>query len=717
MNSLKDSHPDIKEFILAKSIEEDFIEILTDAGVSYEDARDTVAYQNTNLSVRVTDKFMEAVENDEEWPTFPIHNLEMEMPIYKARELFDYIAVGTHKCGDPGLQFHDTINKMHTCPGSGPINASNPCSEYMFIDDSSCNLASHNLIQYVKKDGSFDINAFTKAVGVFTWAQDLLYKFSSYPEKKIAENSENFRPLGMGYANLGAFLMREGIPYDSDEARGLAGAISSLMTATVYEASAKMAAKLGPFKEFEKNKESMFKVLEMHKGATEKINAETIPEKYRNIRKEALKRWRSAIRLGKQYGFRNAQATVLAPTGTISFLMDCDTTGIEPDLALVKHKLLAGGGLLKIVNESVAPALEKLGYNPEQIEDIRFYIRGHEKAEGAPHLNERYYKQIDESDNKKETLNELGYDEGQIDEILCFIDGYDTIEGAPHIRQEHLPVFDCSFKARRGKRSLSARSHVKMMASVQPFLSGAISKTVNLNKDVTVEEIKELYKEAHRLGLKAIAMYRDGTKRGQPVTAGKGLEGKVWRHKPVRRRLPETRQSITHKFSVAGHEGYLTVGLYEDESPGELFITMAKEGSTVGGLMDVIGTQTSIALQYGVPLKDLASKFRHMRFEPAGMTSDKSIPFAKSLIDYIFTWLQYKFIGRDKPSNRPQPGLGNDISSSEEKSRGGKDDGKETKSEGKTCIKCGNIFEPTHCGDLCPHCNTPDYAGCEGGPV
>ncbi len=719
MNSLKDNHPDIKEFIEVKSIEEQKIRILYAAGLSYEHARDTVDYQNTNLSIRISDAFMKAVENNEDWQTFPIHNLDVKMPSYNARELFRSICRGTHICGDPGIQFHDTINRWHTCPESGPINASNPCSEYMFIDDSSCNLASHRLTKYQRADGSFDVLNFTKAVEVFIIGQDILYQFSSFPEKKIAENSYRFRPLGMGFADLGAFLMREGIQYDSNEARTIASSIASLMTATGYEASAKIAQKIGAFEEFEKNREPMLNVIGMHEQATENIDSTHLPEKYQEIKKEASKRWKNAIRLGKKYGFRNAQTTVLAPTGTISFLMDCDTTGIEPDIALVKYKKLAGGGLLKIVNQSVGPALKKLGYDEGQITDIEKYIGGYKTCRGAPYLKEGHYELFNQSEDKKreETLENLDYDKTQIENILLFIDGHDTIEGAPHIKQEHLPVFDCSFKPRKGKRSILPMGHVKMMAAVQPFLSGAISKTVNMNRESSVDEIEAVYKQAYKLGLKAIAIYRDGTKRGQPVTTG-GLEGELWTHKPVRRRLPETRKSITHKFSVAAHEGYLTVGLYEDRTPGELFITMAKEGSTVGGLMDVIGTCTSMALQYGVPLTALANKFRHMRFEPAGMTSNKKIPFAKSLVDYIFTWMEWKFIEGSKPNDLPKE-LENAPLTLENaninKKESMKDDG--SRQEGKVCFNCATIFEATHCGDVCPNCNTPDFSGCEGGVV
>ncbi len=734
MDSLRDRHPDIKEFIEAKTLEETKLRILVGAGLSYDDARDTTQYQNTNLSVRVSDEFMRAVKEDSEWQTVPIHNHEMadKMPSYKAKELFRGIAEGAWDCGDPGIQFHDTINRWHTCPNSGPINASNPCSEYMFLDDSSCNLASHNLVKYQREDGSFDTEKFTKSIQVFARAQDVLYKMSSFPEKPVAENSEKYRPLGMGFANLGALLMREGIPYDSDEARNLAAAITSLMTASVYEESARMAQRLGAFAEFEKNKEPMLNVIEMHRDASLQIDEENIPDKFKNIKEEARRRWESALRLGKKYGFRNAQATVLAPTGTISFMMDCDTTGVEPDLALVKYKNLAGGGLLKIVNQSVEPGLRNLGYEAREIEDIKMYIQGHRTPEGAPHLKEQHYQHFENTnddtkvDEKKETLKKLDYKEEEIEEIITHIYGHDIIEGAPHLKDADLPVFDCSLKAKRGKRFIKPMGHVKMMAAVQPFLSGAISKTVNVGKETTVDEIEGIYRDAHQMGLKAIAIYRDGTKTGQPLSTEQGLEGKVWKHEPLRRRLPDTRQSLTHKFSVSGHEGYLTVGLYEDKTPGELFITMAKEGSTVGGLMDVIGTCTSMALQYGVPLDSLVDKFRHARFEPSGMTSNKEIPFARSIVDYIFTWMKHTFVGKDPENGREVLGLGNgspilEKSGGEGVKKMQTKEGKKKKpkptGDGKTCLVCGNIFEPTHCGDTCPTCQTPDFTGCEGGPV
>jgi ribonucleoside-diphosphate reductase alpha chain len=518
------------------------------------------------------------------------------------------IAEGTRICGDPGIQYHSTINRWHTCPASGPINASNPCSEYMFIDDSACNLASLNLMKFRKEDGSFDVDSFKKAVRIFIIAQEILVDNGSYPDKSIAVNSHLFRPLGLGYANLGSLIMSEALAYDSDQARALAAAVSAIMTGAAYTASAEIASIKEPFEEFDKNRDVMLNVINMHRQHACDIPESTCPHYLRNAAKDA---WDEAFDAGSKMSLRNAQVTVLAPTGTIGFMMDCDTTGIEPDIALVKYKLLAGGGLLKLVNRTVPMALERLGYSVNEIKSICDYVDNNENIEGAEELN-----------------------------------------------PEHLPIFDCAFKPRNGKRHIHYMAHLKMMAAVQPFISGAISKTINMPKESTMEDIIAAYMAGWKLGLKAVAIYRDGSKKLQPVATKKHSQAQSKAEapapaRPFRRRLPDTRQSITHKFSVAGHEGYLTVGLYEDGQPGELFITMAKEGSTVGGLMDVIGTCTSMALQYGVPLITLVDKFRHARFEPSGMTSNKDIPFAKSLIDYIFCWLGCQFIPGYADQNIP----------------------------------------------------------------
>ncbi len=612
MQSLKVDHPDIKDFITCKTIEEKKAWALIEAGYSGEhnsEAYESVMFQNSNLSVRITDEFLQAVEKDDSWTTYAV-TTGKKLGKHSARELMQLIAEGTRICGDPGVQYHSTINRWHTCPNSGPINASNPCSEYMFVDDSACNLASLNLMKFRREDGSFDVQAFKKAVRLFIIAQEILVDNGSYPDKAITVNSHRFRPLGLGFANLGSLIMSLALPYDSDQARSLASAVSAIMTGAAYAASAEIAQLKGPFKEFEKNKEPMLKVINMHRQHAHDLPETHCPDYLRDAAKDA---WDEAVDAGAKIGFRNAQVTVLAPTGTIGFMMDCDTTGVEPDIALIKYKLLAGGGMLKLVNKTLPMALERLGYSPEDIKAICDYTDEHE-----------------------------------------------TIEGAPKLVQDHLPIFDCAFKPRNGKRFIHYMAHLKMMAAVQPFISGAISKTINMPKESTTEEILAAYMEGWKLGLKAVAIYRDGSKRLQPVSTDKHKDEKAKKGaetapagRPFRKRLPDTRHSITHKFSVAGHEGYLTVGLYEDGQPGELFITMAKEGSTVGGLMDVIGTCTSMALQYGVPLITLVDKFRHARFEPSGMTSNRDIPFAKSLIDYIFCWLGCQFIPGYADKNLP----------------------------------------------------------------
>jgi len=617
MQSLKVDHPDIREFITAKTEEEKKAWTLIDAGYNGEynnEAYGSVMFQNSNFSVRVSDEFMEAVQKDAEWATFSVTTGE-QIGEHSASELMQLIAEGTRVCGDPGVQYHSTINRWHTCPNSGPINASNPCSEYMFIDDSACNLASLNLMKFRTEDGSFDVESFKRAIRIFIIAQEILVDNGSYPDKPIAVNSHLFRPLGLGYANLGSLAMSFAYAYDSDQARALAAAISAILTGTAYTVSAELASVKGPFEEYPRNAEAMLNVMSMHRQHAYDIPEFHCPDYLRNAAKDA---WDHAFDDGTKMGFRNAQATVLAPTGTIGFMMDCSTTGIEPDIALVKYKLLAGGGMLKLVNTTVPMALERLGYSVEDIKDICDYV-----------------------------------------------DENETIESAPGLNPDHLPIFDCAFKPRNGRRFIHYMAHLRMMAAVQTFISGAISKTINMPKETTTEEIAAAYMEGWKLGLKAVAVYRDGSKRLQPVSTDKHKETKAaaaeaaQSSRPFRKRLPDTRKSITHKFSVAGHEGYLTVGLYEDGQPGELFITMAKEGSTVGGLMDVIGTCTSMALQYGVPLITLVDKFRHARFEPAGMTSNRDIPFAKSLIDYIFCWLGCQFIPgyaeRNTPNRAPAP--------------------------------------------------------------
>ncbi len=594
------SHPDIIDFIHSKAEEEKKAWALIDAG--YDGgfnvpggAYDSIAYQNANHSVRVSDEFMRAVFNNEKWITHSVMG-KKPMDTYDAKYLMKEIADAAWLCGDPGLQFDTTINKWHTCPNTAPINASNPCSEYMFLDDSACNLASLNLMKFRNEDGEFNVTNFCHAVNISILAQEIIVGNAGYPTIAIEKNSLEYRPLGLGYANLGALLMARGLPYDSDEGRAYASAITALMTGQAYKQSALISKETGAFKGFASNREPMLRVIKMHG-----LEADHIPDRYvpSDLLNAARKVWDDAYIIGKEYGFRNAQTTVLAPTGTIGFMMDCDTTGIEPDIALVKYKKLVGGGYMKIVNNTITEALARLHYDEEQIE-----------------------------------------------QILLYLEKTDTIENAPHLREEHLPIFDCAFKPAEGTRSIEYMGHIKMMAAAQPFISGAISKTVNMPTDTTVEDILRAYTESWRLGLKALAIYRDGCKRTQPLNTSSVTNG-AKKFKAVRHRLQDERAAITHKFSVAGHEGYITVGLYEDGQPGELFITMSKEGSTISGLMDAFATSVSMALQYGVPLRVLVDKFSHMRFEPSGFTNNKDIPIAKSVCDYIFRWLGNKFVPKD----------------------------------------------------------------------
>jgi ribonucleoside-diphosphate reductase alpha chain len=632
MNTLKDTHPDIEEFIMAKQKEEKKAWALIEQGYdgSYNgEAYGSIMYQNENLSVRASDEFMKAAVEDRDYWTKTVREGK---PCEKkqAKQLLRSIAEGTWICGDPGMQFDDTIHGWHTCKGTDRQHSTNPCSEYLFLNNTACNLASLNLMKFKKADGSFDVARFRAAVRVFIIAQEILVDNASYPTAPIAENSHIFRTLGLGYANLGSLIMSYGKGYDSNEGRGLAGAITSLMTGTAYEVSAEIAAATGPFPGYHNsrcagvekplapdNVAPMLEVIERHLKACAEIDS-TAPA---SIRTAAVKSWENALARGTEHGYRNAQVTVLAPTGTIGFLMDCDTTGIEPDIALVKYKLLAGGGMLKIVNQTVPGALKELGYNA-----------------------------------------------AQVTEIVDFIDKNDTIEGAPHITEAHQAVFDCAFRPAKGERSLHYRAHIRMMAAAQPFLSGAISKTVNLPNSATVEDIMQTYVEAWKLGLKAVAIYRDGSKRSAPLNVKKNKDmgtvekatpapvapAPVMQAKPVRRRMGDTRVSITHKFDIAGHEGYLTVGLFDDnKSPGELFITMAKEGSTIGGLMDTIGTLVSLSLQYGVPIEALVKKFSHVHYEPSGFTKNPDIRIAKSITDYIFRWLGIQFIPGYREATNP----------------------------------------------------------------
>ena len=595
-------HPDIEEFIKCKVEEEKKAWALIEAG--YDSSLDGPAYgsvffQNANNSVRVSDEFMQAVQEDREWRTRYVTNGEV-CETYRALDMLRMIAESTYFCGDPGMQYDTTINDWHTCSNTGRINASNPCSEYMHLDNSACNLASLNLLKYLRDDGVFDTEAFRRAVDIMILAQDILVDNSSYPTAEITANAHTFRELGLGYANLGALLMSLGLPYDSDAGRSYAAAVTALMSGEGYLQSSRIAAATQPFAGYEVNRQPMLRVLNKHRSHAYKISPSHVPLDLLTAAREA---WDLACGEAEKNGVKNSQISVLAPTGTIAFMMDCDTTGVEPDIALIKYKKLVGGGLLKIVNNTVPRALKRLGYDAKQIEEIYEYIKEHE-----------------------------------------------TIEGAPHVRDEDLAVFDCAFKPKNGSRTIHFMGHVRMMGAVQPFISGAISKTINMPTDTTVDEIMQAYMESWKLGLKAVAIYRDGSKRTQPLNTSKDKEAKktaTAESRPLRRKLPDERRSITHKFDIAGHEGYITAGMYEDGQPGEIFITMSKEGSTISGLMDSFATAVSMALQYGVPLRVLVDKFSHMRFEPSGFTKNPDIPMAKSIMDYIFRWLATKFLDGD----------------------------------------------------------------------
>src|SRR5215217_2557425 len=608
---LNADHPDILEFVRCKANEEKKAWALIEAGYDPSfngEAYSSVFFQNSNNSVRVTDDFMKAVVTDGPWQTRTVREGQ-PLETLRARDVFREIAEAAHLCGDPGMQFDTTVNHWHTCSGTARINASNPCSEYMFLDDSACNLASLNLMHFRDIAGDFDVPAFKHAVDVLLLAQEIIVGFSRYPTERIGKNSHDYRPLGLGFANLGALLMASGLPYDSDAGRNYAAAITSLMCGEAYAMSARIAERMGAFSGYAKNAEPFLGVIRKHRKAAYNVKPEGVDATLFTAQKQA---WDEALALGSDHGFRNSQVTVLAPTGTIGFMMDCDTTGIEPDIALIKYKKLVGGGMLKIVNNTVPQALEKLGYPQTQVQDI-----------------------------------------------VSYLDKNDTIEGAPHLKPEHLSVFDCAFKPAKGSRSIHWMGHIQMMEACQPFLSGAISKTVNMPSDSTVEDIEKAYMESWKLGLKAVAVYRDGCKRTQPLNTSKetvkdtrkaaaaaAVVEPAVKPEPraVRRRLPDERRSITHKFSIGGHEGYLTVGMYEDGTPGELFIVMAKEGSVVSGLMDSFATSISLALQYGVPLKVMVDKLSHTRFEPSGFTGNPAIPIAKSITDYIFRWLELKFL-------------------------------------------------------------------------
>ena len=605
-------HPDIADFIKCKEVEERKAWALIDAGYAGSfnvvgGAYDSIAYQNANHSVRVSDGFMKSVLSDGEWST-RARITGQPMDTYKARDLMKMMADSAWVCGDPGVQYDTTINDWHTCSNTARINASNPCSEYMFLDDTACNLASLNLMRFYDADTDFDVASFRHCCEVVISAMEIIVGKASYPTPRIGENSHKFRPLGIGYANLGAILMARGVPYDSDAGRDYAAAITSLMSGASYAQSARLAEAMGPFAEFETNRQPMLRVMRKHREAIKRIDAAHAPMELLQAAKQS---WDDVLELGDRHGLRNSQISVLAPTGTIAFMMDCDTTGVEPDIALVKYKKLVGGGMIKIVNNTVPIALKRLGYDKEEIRAI--------------------VEHIDETD---------------------------TIENAPFLKEEHLPVFDCAFKAAQGSRTIHYSGHLKMLGAVQPYISGAISKTINMPEDSTPEDIMQAYIEGWQMGLKAVAIYRDNCKRSQPLSTKKKDEvaalqtaqapaAPAAERRAVRRKLSDERRAITHKFSINEHEGYLTVGLYEDGQPGEIFLVMAKEGSTISGLMDSLATSISIALQYGVPLQTLVDKFSHTRFEPSGFTKNPEIPIAKSITDYIFRWLASKFLSRE----------------------------------------------------------------------
>ena len=608
---LNADHPDIERFIRCKWDEERKAWILVDAGYDSTidgEAYSSVYFQNANNSVRATDEFMQAVLEDKPWDLRGVASGET-MQTVRAQDLMRLIAEATWHCGDPGMQFDTTINRWHTCPNTGRINASNPCSEYMHLDDSACNLASLNLMRFMDDNGHFHASDVRAAVRTVTLAMDIIVDNSSYPVQKVGETARAYRQLGLGYANLGAMLMSLGIPYDSDTGRAYAATVTALLCGEAYRTSCEIAGVKGPYAGYAKNREPQLKVIRMHRDALVSVDDRLVPEEMFSA---AAHVWDEALRLGTAHGVRNSQVTVLAPTGTIGFMMDCDTTGVEPDIALVKYKKLVGGGLMKIVNQSVPRAMKRLGYSEEEVKAI------------CQHLDKE-----------------------------------ETVEGAPGLKPEHLPVFDCAFKALKGTRTIHYMGHVRMMGAVQPFISGAISKTVNVPTEITVEEISQAYLEAWKAGVKAIAIYRDGSKRVQPLSTGKGKDAVkeavktaaalsaseiAKGHTVQRKYLPDERHAVTHKFSIAGHDGYVTVGLYENGKPGEIFIVMSKEGTVISGLLDAFATAISLALQYGVPLEALVKKFSHMRFEPAGITSNPKIRFAQSILDYVFRWMSLKFM-------------------------------------------------------------------------
>ncbi|MBW2313372.1 MAG: vitamin B12-dependent ribonucleotide reductase [Deltaproteobacteria bacterium] len=669
------THPDIREFIHCKADEEKKAWALIDAGYDggfnvVGGAYDSIFYQNANHSVRVTDTFMQAAEREDRWQTRAVTDGSV-VDEFAAQDLLCEMAEAAHLCGDPGIQYDTTINRWNPCKNTGRINSSNPCSEYMFLDDTACNLASLNLMEFLREDGSFDVEAYRHAIAITIVAMEIIVPHADYPTERIEKNSHLYRPLGLGYANLGALLMAFGLPYDSDEGRNVSAALTSIMCGQAYATSAQLAEAMGPFPKYRENEDSFLDVIRMHKDAAQSVPMEGVPEE---LYAGSLDAWSLALELGQAHGYKNAQATVLAPTGTIAFMMDCDTTGVEPDIALVKYKKLVGGGMLKIVNGTVPMALRN-----------------------------------------------LGYDAAQITEIIGYVDEQETIEGAPGLREEDLAVFDCAFRAPNGARSIHYMGHIRMMGAVQPFLSGAISKTVNLPEDATVEDITQVYVDGWQQGLKALAVYRDGCKRSQPLNAGKTEDNviPIDSARPVRRKLPDERQATTHKFSIAGHEGYLTVGMYDDGKPGEIFLKMAKEGSTVSGLMDTIATMTSISLQYGVPLKALVDKFSHTRFEPSGFTGNRQIPIAKSVMDYVFRYLGNRFLADEtiapdeQEADAEASGLEAARAVAVAGGRGRDGDSSYVmvnQADAPSCMDCGSIMIRNGACYKCPNCGST--SGC-----
>lgn len=709
MVMLNIDHPDVVDFIDCKALEEKKAWALIDAGYDggfnvVGGAYDSVSYQNANHSVRVSDDFMLAVQRGGEWTTRAVTDGRL-IDTYNARDLMRKMADAAWICGDPGIQYDTTINDWHTCPNTSKINGSNPCSEYMFLDDSACNLASLNLRKFQDTKGDFHAESFAHAVRTTITAMEIIVDNSSYPTEKIGQNSWDYRPLGLGYANLGALLMSRGLPYDSVPGRAYAAAITALMCGEAYRQSAKISGEAtGPFNGYPANAEPFVRVMKKHRASVDKIDAALVPYDLMQAARDA---WDDAIATGEKAGFRNGQATVLAPTGTIAFLMDCDTTGVEPDIALVKYKRLVGGGLLKIVNNTVPEALAKLGYA-----------------------------------------------QNEADEIIAHINKMDTIEGAPHLRDEHLPVFDCAFRSATGSRSIHYMGHIRMMSAVQPFLSGAISKTVNLPTECSVEDIEDAYMQAWKLGLKAIAVYRDGCKRTQPLSTNmkqatsngraaaevvdalaalapderKMVEAmRAMKQRPagppmaVRHKLPDERSSFTHKFSIGGHEGYITVGMYQDGTPGEIFVRMAKEGSVIAGLMDSFGTAISLSLQHGVPLQVLSEKFKGTRFEPSGFTGNQEIPIATSIMDYIFRWLALRFpaggvvemhpAARQAQLDLPKvPLMAGDLLKSDAIAVEVKDRAWVQETDAPPCHECGTLMVRNGACHKCPNCGST--SGC-----